>query len=338
MTRLTLTVASESWPYRKPFRISSVTWTEMTNILVVISDGLHSGRGEAQGVFYRNETPRSMAAQIEAVREAIEAGVSREDLRSLIPPGGARNAIDCALWELESYRAGVPVWALAGLEQPRPLTTTYTVGADTPDAMAHEAGVAYAGARAIKLKLTGDGDDIARVQAVRARRPDVWLGVDANQALDRVSLEAMLPALVDAKVSLVEQPVPFGRDSELDGLVSPIPLAADESVQGLPDLATLEGRYQVANIKLDKCGGLTEALAMAREARERGLDVMVGNMSGTSLAMAPSFAVGQLCSIVDLDGPLLLAKDRATTVTYRDGQIDCPPAVWGAHVQIQVKS
>jgi L-alanine-DL-glutamate epimerase-like enolase superfamily enzyme len=171
------------------------------------------------------------------------------------------------------------------------------------------------------------------VQAVRAARPDVWLGVDANQGLDRKRLEAMLPALVSANVSLVEQPVPVGRDAELDGLLSPIPLAADESVQGLDDLALLEGRYQVVNIKLDKCGGLTEALAMAHAARARGFQVMVGNMSGTSLAMAASFIVGQLCDIVDLDGPLLLAKDRNSTVTYQDGKINCPPALWGARQQ-----
>lgn len=335
MTRLTLKVARESWPYRKPFRISGIAWTEMTDLLVNIEDGAHSGRGEAQGVYYQNETPESMTVQILAVREAIEAGISRAELQTLMPPGGARNAIDCALWELESHRAGMPVWALAGLEKPRPLTTTWTVGADSPDAMAREASITYSGARAIKLKLTGDGEDVARVRAVRATRPDVWLGVDANQGLDRKSLEAMLPALVEARVSLIEQPVPVGRDAELDGLVSPIPLAADESVQVLADLPALEGRYQVVNIKLDKCGGLTEALEMARAARGRGLGVMVGNMSGTSLAMAPSFVVGQLCDIVDLDGPLLLAKDRTNTVLYQDGKIDCPPALWGAAAQPQ---
>ena len=335
MTKLTLKVAIETWPLRKPFRIAGMSWTEMTNLLVTIDDGTHSGRGEAQGVFYHNETPKSMAAQVEAVKGAIEAGISREELRGLMPLGGARNAIDCAMWELESHRTGRPVWALAGLEKSRPLVTTYTVGADNPDAMAREASATYAGARAIKLKLTGDGDDVARVRAVRAVRPDVWLGVDANQGLDRKALDEMLPALVDAGVSLVEQPVSAGRDAELDGLVSPIPLAADESALGLTALPALEGRYQVVNIKLDKCGGLTEGLAMARLARERGLDVMVGNMTGTSLAMAPSFIVGQLCDIVDLDGPLLLAKDRATTVTYHNGMIDCPRALWGAAPQLQ---
>jgi L-alanine-DL-glutamate epimerase-like enolase superfamily enzyme len=329
MTGLKLTVTSERWPLRKPFRISGVAWTEMNDILVTVNDGSHSGRGEAQGVYYHGETPESMAAQIEAARAAIESGISRDELRALMPLGGARNAVDGALWELEARQTGRPVWALAGLEAPRPLLTTWTVGGDAPDAMAREASVTYADARAIKLKLMGDGDDVARVMAVREARPDVWLGVDANQGLDRARLEAMLPALIDADVSLIEQPVPVGRDAELDGLASPIPLAADESVQGLTDLSSLEGRYQVVNIKLDKCGGLTEGLAMARIARVLGFDVMVGNMTGTSLAMAPSFVVGQLCDIVDLDGPLLLAKDRAAAVTYEDGRIDCSSAVWG---------
>jgi L-alanine-DL-glutamate epimerase-like enolase superfamily enzyme len=165
---------------------------------------------------------------------------------------------------------------------------------------------------------------------VRAARPDVWLGVDANQGLDRARLEDLLPALVDAGVSLVEQPVPVGEDAALDRLRSPIPLAADESVQGLSDLPALQGRYDVVNIKLDKCGGLTEGLAMARAAPEFGLKVMVGNMCGTSLAMAPSFVLGQLCDIVDLDGPLLLGRDRSVPVTYKNGQIDCPDGLWGA--------
>jgi L-alanine-DL-glutamate epimerase-like enolase superfamily enzyme len=329
MSKLDVTVAVETWPFRKPFRISGNVWSESRSLLVNLDDGINVGRGEAQGVYYRNETPESLIDQIAAVQSEVEAGIDRETLRALLPAGGARNALDCAIWELESRRSGRPIWALAGLEPVRPLVSTWTIGADAPDQMARDA-IGYAAAKAIKLKLTGDGLDGDRVRAVRAARPDVWLGVDANQGLDRARLEALLPIFVDADVSLIEQPVPVGEDAALDGLQSPIPLAADESVQGLDDMAALQGRYDVVNIKLDKCGGLTEGLAMARAAADFGLKVMVGNMCGTSLAMAPSFVLGQLCDVVDLDGPLLLARDRSSPVTYRNGLIEVPDGLWGA--------
>jgi L-alanine-DL-glutamate epimerase-like enolase superfamily enzyme len=215
---------------------------------------------------------------------------------------------------------------------PRPLTTTFTIGADTPAAMAR-AALDYESASAIKLKLTGD-DPIGCVRAVRAARPDVWLGVDANQGLTRASLERMLPALAEAGVELIEQPLPVGEDAALAGLGSPIAIAADESVQGLASLPALVTRYDVVNIKLDKCGGLTEGLAMAREARRLGLRVMVGCMSGTSLAMAPAFVLGQVCDLVDLDGPTFLSADRARPATYADGQIWCPEGLWGGATMV----
>ena len=329
MTRLSLTTALESWPLKKPFRISGNIFSESSNLLVTLDDGTQLGRGEAQGVYYHAETPESMAAQVESVRDAVEAGIDRAGLQTLLPAGGARNALDCALWELESRRTGKPVWMLAGLDEPRPLLSTWTIGGDAPDVMARDA-IDYVAARSLKLKLIGDGGDADRVRAVRAVRPDVWLGVDANQGLDRKKLEDLMPALVEAGVSLIEQPVPIGADSLLDGLNAPIPIAADESAQTLADLAALRGRYDVINIKLDKCGGLTEGLAIARAARNFGLQVMVGNMVGSSLAMAPAFVLGQLCDVVDLDGPLLLARDRHRAVVYADGRIDCPPGVWGA--------
>jgi len=216
------------------------------------------------------------------------------------------------------------------LAEPRALITTFTCGADVPHAMAATARD-YAGARAIKLKLTGDESDAARVEAVRAARPEVWLGVDANQGFTRGSLEALLPTLIEARVSLIEQPFPVGKEAWLDDLDCPIPLAADETVQNLSDVGSLVERFQVMNIKLDKCGGLTEALAMARAATERGLELMVGNMLGTSLAMAPAYLVGQLCQVVDLDGPLFLKSDRAEHLVYEDGLIRCPVEVWGAN-------
>lgn len=329
MSAIGITVGVETWPFAKPFSISGVTWSEMRSLLVNLDSGGAIGRGEAEGVYYHDETPESMIDQITAIQGAVEAGIDRDALRELLPPGGARNALDCALWELESHRTGRPVSELAGIERTRPLVTTWTIGADMPEVMARDA-VGYAAAKAIKLKLTGDGLDGDRVRAVRAARPDVWLGVDANQGLDRPGLEDLIPVFVDAGVSLIEQPLPVGRDAELDGLDCPIPLAADESVQGLADLPALQGRYDVVNIKLDKCGGLTEGLAMARAAPEFGLGIMVGNMCGTSLAMAPSFVLGQLCDVVDLDGPLLLARDRLVAVSYQGGLVDCPNGLWGA--------
>ena len=327
--RLTLGVTLEEWPLSAPLRITGYTFTNLTLVMVTLSDAIHRGRGEATGVFYLNETPSSLIGQIEAVRENLEAGVSREELRELLPPGGARNAVDCALWELESQRTRTPVWALAGLQSPTPLLTTYTLGADTPEAMAQGATVRYRDARALKLKLLGDRDDAARVRAVRAARSDVWLGVDANQGLTRASLADLLPSLIEARVALIEQPCKRGAEQELDHFDSPIALAADESVQSLEDIPALVGRFQVMNIKLDKCGGLTEALLMAEEGRRRGLRIMVGNMGGTALAMAPALLVGQHCEVVDLDGPLFLKQDRTPPVVYDHGYISAPGNLWG---------
>jgi len=247
----------------------------------------------------------------------------------LLPPGGARNAVDCALWELDAARAGRMVWELAGLHATNPLVTTFTLGADEPAAMAVGARK-YLHARALKLKLTGELDlDMARVRAVRAARPGAWIGVDANQGYRIDALNSLIPVLVEADVSLLEQPLARGREADLQGYVSPVPIAADESALCLADIPGLAGRFDVVNIKLDKCGGLTEALAMAHRARELGLKVMVGNMVGTSLAMAPGFVVGQLCDVVDLDGPTFLKRDRTPGATYADGKIWCGDDVWG---------
>jgi L-Ala-D/L-Glu epimerase / N-acetyl-D-glutamate racemase len=238
------------------------------------------------------------------------------------------NALDCALWDLEAKITGSPVWKLAGLNPPRPLVTTFTCAADEPEQMAQTART-YAGAQAIKLKLTGEPSDAERVEAVRHARDDVWLSVDANQGFTRKSLERLMPVLVQARVALIEQPFPVGQESLLDGFSSHIPIAADESVQGLSDLHALADRFDMVNIKLDKCGGLTDGLAMARAARELGLEIMVGNMLGTSLAMAPAFLLGQLCKVVDIDGPVFLECDRAAAVQYKNGLVSCPEELWG---------
>jgi len=324
-----LEIALEDLPMKAPFRISGFTFWSSPVAVVTLRQGAQAGRGEASGVYYLKDEPSGMPAQIERHRQAIESGISREDLRRLLPRGGARNALDCALWDLEAKRAGQPVWKLAGLEPPRKLITTFTLGAEDPAFMAN-AAKGYPQARALKLKLSGDLDiDVERVKAVRSARPDPWIGVDANQGYDLAKLEKLLPTLVDARVQLLEQPFARGREADLEHFDCDIPIAADESVQGVDDLESLPGRFDIVNIKLDKCGGLTEALQMARVARRMGLGVMVGNMVGSSLSMAPGFVVGQYCDVVDLDGPTFLATDRSPGVVYEDGMIWCSESVWG---------
>jgi L-alanine-DL-glutamate epimerase-like enolase superfamily enzyme len=329
MAALQLCVAVEQVELAAPFRISGFVFERQDIVVVTLRDGSHQGRGEAAGVYYLKDDSQKMVATLEAHRVQIERGIDRESLQRLLPPGGARNAVDCALWELDAARAGRMVWELAGLRAPDPLVTTFTLGADEPAAMAAGARK-YLHARALKLKLTGELDlDMARVRAVRAARPGAWIGVDANQGYHIDALNSLIPVLVEANVSLLEQPLARGHEADLQGYASPVPIAADESALCLADIPGLAGRFDVVNIKLDKCGGLTEALAMARRARELGLKVMVGNMVGTSLAMAPGFVVGQLCDVVDLDGPTFLKRDRTPGATYADGKIWCGDDVWG---------
>ena len=328
--RLELVLRNELLRLSAPFRISGHVFEASPVTIVNVRQGHAIGRGEAAGVYYTHDEPDQMLRTLDKLRERIEAGITRHELRELLPPGGARNALDCALWELEARVAGVPAWQLAGMEKPRPLLTTMTVGADNPDVMARKA-VAYAQARAIKLKLTGEPDlDIERVRAVRKARPNVWLGVDANQGYVPATLSRLLPVLVDERVSLLEQPCRRDSYKELDGVDRAVPIAADESILSLLELETRAKYFDVVNIKLDKCGGLTEGLMMAERARELGKQVMVGNMVGTSLAMAPAFLLGQFCDIVDLDGPLFLSRDRTPGVVYTDGYVDCPANVWGS--------
>ena len=329
MARLNLSVATEKMRLVKPFRISGYVFDAFDVVVVTLDDGQHRGRGEAGGVYYLGDDAAHMLSVLDGARADIAAGPTREELRAILPPGGARNAVDCALWELEAARAGVPVWQLAGKQAPRPLRTTFTLGADEPEAMA-ETARGYAQAHSIKIKLTGDLDlDLARVAAVRAARPDAWLGVDGNQGFVAGQLDDLVAGLLAQDVGLLEQPLARGSEADLEGLRSPIPLAGDESILSLADIAPSVGRYDVVNIKLDKCGGLTEGLLMAQEARRLGLKVMVGNMGGSSLAMAPSFVLGQECDIVDLDGPIFLANDRNPGVDYVDGNVWSGPDVWG---------
>jgi L-alanine-DL-glutamate epimerase-like enolase superfamily enzyme len=330
MSRLTLDVAVETLKLADPFRISGYCFETADVVTVTLSDGVHRGRGEAAGVYYMGDDLAHMTKALEGARSDIEAGLTRQELRTVLPPGGARAAVDAALWELEAVRAGTTAWRLAGLPAVSPVLTTFTVSADTVEAMAARA-LKYAGAKAIKVKLTGDLPlDLARVRAIRAARPDVWLGVDANQGYSIGTLAALAEGLLGQHVMLIEQPLPRGHEAHLEGFHSPIPIAADESVLSLAELPRAVGRFNVVNIKLDKCGGLTEGLMIADEARRLGLEVMVGTMIGTSLATAPAFILAQQCAIVDLDGPTFLVKDRSPAVLYREGTLFAGDAVWGS--------
>jgi L-alanine-DL-glutamate epimerase-like enolase superfamily enzyme len=328
-TALTLRHRRDAMRMREPFRISGYLFEAMPAVIATLGDGRFEGRGEAAGVYYLKDDPAHMESEIERVREAIEGGVDRLELQQLLPPGGARNALDCALWELESFRQAKPVWQLAGVGAPRPLVTTFTLPVEDP-AYLLERLPTFASAKAIKLKLEGDlAADTARVETVRRARPDVWIGVDANQGYGAAGLDALVAMLVDQGVGLLEQPIRRGEEAALEGWRSPIPVAADESILDLEELQTLGHLFQVANLKLDKCGGLTEALEMAALARKMGMQVMVGNMAGSTLSTAPGFVLAQLCDFVDLDGPTALADDPLAEQIYADGLVMVDAALWG---------
>ncbi|MBA2921009.1 dipeptide epimerase [Sphingomonas sp. MAH-20] len=330
MNRFRLDVSIHALPFKAPLRIAGRVFEGIPAIRVTLRDGAFVGRGEAAGVFFTGDDVPHMIGEIDHFRPDIEGGITREGLRSLMPAGGARNAVDAALWELESLRTGDPVWRLAGLEAPRPLVTTFTLGADDP-AQVERALSVLAEARAVKLKLDGDLlADAERIRLVRRMRPDIWFMVDANQGYESGDLDVLMNVLVDTAVALLEQPLPRGAEHELEGFRSPIPIAADESLLAIDELSGIVGRFQIANIKLDKCGGLTEALDMERHARQLGLGVMVGNMAGSSLAAAPAFLLGQRCDVVDLDGPSFLESDLTEKVNYAGGLIACPHGLWGS--------
>lgn len=327
MTR-TLKACIERRPLKTPLHITGHSFDTYELLYAEVSDGAASGRGEAWGVYFNGEHAAGLLEQVHAVAPEVRAGAGRDDLIGLLPAGGARNALDCALWELESKQQRIPVAMLAGLHGTRPVQTMYTLSADTPRRMA-EMALEFGPARILKLKLTGGAEDSERVRAVSAARPDTALVVDANQGFTPESLDALIPTLLASRVELIEQPFPVGREADLDCVRSPIPIAADESVCDIADLAKLEGRVQVINIKLDKCGGLSQGLRLAQEGRTRGFDLMVGCMLGTSLAAAPGFVLAQMCRYVDLDLVLRCVDDRSPGVRYDRGWIDCKPDVWG---------
>jgi len=318
----------ERWPVAGAFTISRGAKTYVDIVVAEIVDGDHAGRGEGTAIYYHGESAGSVLAQVQAQTDAVANDLSRAELQRLLPRGAARNALDCALWDLEAKKSGVPVWKLAGLPEPQSLVTAFTISLGDPDRMEADAR-ASAHLPLLKLKLAGEGDE-ARVAAVRRGAPNARLIVDANEAWTDRDVAAEAAILASYGVELIEQPVHRGRDETLDGVASPIPFAADESCQDRADLPRLAGRYQAINIKLDKAGGLTEALALAAEARAMGLDVMVGCMLATSLGIAPAFLVSGQARWVDLDGALLLAEDREAAMACEGGLLEPPgPELWG---------
>lgn len=329
---LTLAVAAESWPIAGSFAISRGTKTEAVVVVAELGDGKARGRGECVPYARYGETVDSVLTQIKAMAPRLAAGLDRQTLQDAMPAGAARNALDCAFWDLEAKRSGRPAHALAGLPAPHALTTAFTISLAPPDAMA--AATTKVATRALlKVKLGGNSDnggDAARIAAVRAAAPRAMLMVDANEGWDEHNLGRHLAACAEAGVVLVEQPLPDGRDMALAQIKRPIPVCADESAHDRASLSALLGKYDAINIKLDKTGGLTEALAMAGQAQQLGFAVMAGCMVATSLAMAPATLLAQAARYVDLDGALLLAKDRAEGLRY-EGSLVYPPAaaLWG---------
>jgi len=324
----TLAVARERWPLAQVFTISRGSRTEAEVVVATIADGAVRGQGECVPYSRYGETVESVIEQIESVRTAIEGGADRILLQRLLPAGAARNAIDCAFWDLEAKRAGQPAWRLAGLAAPGPLVTAYTLSVDTPERMG-VAAKANAHRPLLKIKLTGEGD-LERVAAIKANAPAARLIVDANEGWTAEHYRDYAPRLAAFDVAMIEQPVHAGRDDTLAGIARPIPVCADEACHDRASLPKLKGKYDLVNIKLDKTGGLTEALALAAEARAAGYGIMVGCMIGTSLAMAPATLLAQGAAYVDLDAPLLLARDREAGLRY-DGSTVHPPtaALWG---------
>lgn len=322
-----VSVVAKNWPLHKPFKISRDVHLHSETIICEISEGDLVGRGEAAGVSYEGETQESILQQIEEVAGEIASGISREDLQVLLPAGGARNAVDCALWDLEAKRSGKTIWQMLGWE-PRPVTTVYTVGIDDAENMQKDAA-AHSDYPIIKVKV-GIGDPLEQIAAIRAGAPDSAIVIDANQAWSVADLERYAEPLKGLGVEMIEQPLPKSGDEALRGYDSPLPLCADESCATTEDLARLDGLYSMVNIKLDKTGGLTEALALAEKAEMMGFDLMVGNMLGSSLAMAPSFVIAQRCRYVDIDGPLLQSEDCDHAMHYEHGVVDIfTPALWG---------
>ncbi|WOF74561.1 dipeptide epimerase [Parvibaculaceae bacterium PLY_AMNH_Bact1] len=325
MTSLTCSI--ETWPLATAFNISRGAKTEAKVVVATIQDGEHAGRGECVPYARYGETLDGVVETINALSPVIENGLSRADLQLTLPPGAARNAVDCAFWDLEAKRSGKRVADLVGVT-PAPLTTAFSLSLDSPDKMS-TAAIAAASRPLLKIKLGGDGDE-DRIAAVRAGAPDAKLIIDANEGWTPDNLIHNVETMAKYAVSLIEQPLPASDDEILRSYDSPVPICADESCHGIASLAPLIGLYDAVNIKLDKTGGLTEALATARAARDIGFDIMVGCMVGTSLGMAPAMLVAHPKDLVDLDGPLLLKEDKQPGIIFKGSEmLPFGADVWG---------
>lgn len=319
-----ITVTPDVFKLAQVFTISRGSRTEAKVLTVRIEDAGHVGWGECVPYARYDETLESVTAQI----EALPATFTRAELQSLLPAGAARNAVDCALWDLEAKKAGKPVWELAGLDQPGPEITAYTLSLASPEEMQKQAAE-NAHRPLLKIKL-GTPEDMPRLEAVRAGAPEARIIIDANEGWSAEVYAELAPHLVRLGVELVEQPLPAGEDEALIGMERPVPVCADESAHDCASLPKLKGKYDVVNIKLDKTGGLTEALKLRDAALAEGYQVMVGCMVGSSLAMAPATLVAQGALVTDLDGPLLLAEDRPEPLTFDAEGVHPPrPALWG---------
>ncbi|WP_378950766.1 N-acetyl-D-Glu racemase DgcA [Mesorhizobium sp. ANAO-SY3R2] len=323
-----LSVVSETFPIAGTFTISRGSKTEAEVITCTIAESGHVGRGECVPYKRYGETMESVRAAIEQARRAVEAGASRMELLGLMPAGAARNAVDCALWDLEAKANGVAAWTTLGTGQPVALETAYTLSLGEPEAMGAQAR-ANAARPLLKVKIGGD-NDIARIRAVTEAAPRSRIILDANEGWTDANIVENLAAAAELGIALIEQPLPAGADAILGRIPHPVPICADESVHVADDLDKLKGLYDAINIKLDKSGGLTAALELRDCARQMGFEVMVGCMVGTSLAMAPAVLLAQGAEYVDLDGPLLLARDRAPGLTYEGSMVSPPlPELWG---------
>jgi L-alanine-DL-glutamate epimerase-like enolase superfamily enzyme len=324
---LTIEAREEVWPLKEVFRISRGSRTEAQVVFVTVSDGEHTGRGECVPIKRYGQSVQSVIAQIDSIRR--ENNLDRQRLQKLSPASAARNALDCALWDLEAKISGKRVWELANFPIVPEVVTTLTVSLDTPDAM-KAAARTNASAPILKLKLGGDNLDLQRVEAVRAAAPNARLLIDANESWSVEHYEEIIPALKKLGIELIEQPFPADADEALESLDHPIPICADESCHTTADLPRLKNRYEVINVKLDKTGGLTEALHLFKHARQRGFKLLIGCMVCTSLAIAPARLLASAADYVDLDGSLLIARDREYAIAYQNGKLGVPPReLWG---------
>jgi L-alanine-DL-glutamate epimerase-like enolase superfamily enzyme len=323
-----LTVTRRGWALARPFTTARGVETTANVVIAEIFDGDGRGRGECVPLMRYGESIDSVAAALDTMKGAVFSGLDRAELQRALPPGAARNALDCAFWDIDAKRAYCGVAELAGLGAVAPVVTAFTLALDTPKRMA-ELAASDRARPLFKLQLGGDGD-VERVRAVRHAAPASRLIVDANESWNEDQLSEFMPALADFRVELIEQPLPADADDALARVKHPIPLCADESCRSVADLDRLDGKYEAVNIKLDKAGGLTEALALAAEAKRRGFRIVVGGTISTSLSIAPALLVAQQAEIVDLDGPLLLASDRFPGLRYDGSTIHPPdPNFWG---------